>query len=104
MAVAALDGNLRVADFSARSNPVVGGRVDIIGPGVNVYSTWPMGTRYRTITGTSMATPHVSGIAALWARARGARGAALANLLLRTARPLSIPVVDAGAGLVQAPQ
>lgn len=32
-------------------------------PGVSVYSTWNDGT-YNTISGTSMATPHVSGLAA----------------------------------------
>jgi subtilisin len=104
LAVGALDGALKVANFSCRSNPVAGGKVDLIGPGVNVYSTWPMTTRYRTISGTSMATPHVAGIAALWAQSTGARGAALWNALTRTVRPVNIPTVDAGAGLVQAPQ
>ncbi|MDB5295278.1 MAG: hypothetical protein JWO31_1261 [Phycisphaerales bacterium] len=38
--------------------------VDIAAPGTSVYSTWRGGT-YRTDTGTSMATPHVTGTIAL---------------------------------------
>jgi subtilisin family serine protease len=104
MAVAAVDANLLVANFSARDTArSAGTAVDIGGPGVAVYSTWLMPTRYNTISGTSMATPHVAGIAALWAEATGARGAALWQRLIVNARSLSAPVVDVGRGLVQAP-
>ena len=41
-----------------------GASVDVMAPGVSVYSTWKDGG-YNTISGTSMATPHVSGVAAL---------------------------------------
>jgi subtilase family protein len=103
MAVAAIDANLRVANFSNRAINLNGGKMDIAGPGVAVYSSWPMPVRYRSISGTSMATPHVAGIAALFAEARGSGGATLWQALTGAARPLRLPSVDVGSGLVQAP-
>jgi len=98
VSVAALDNLLRVAPFSN------GGKVDIAGPGVNVFSSWPRPILHKTISGTSMATPHVSGCAALLAQSNPAlRGASLRSRLLATARHLPLPVTDVGAGLVQAP-
>jgi subtilisin family serine protease len=106
-AVAAIDSQLAVADFSARSstNTGDGGKVNIAGPGVNVFSSVPvaLGT-HGVLSGTSMATPHVAGIAALWCQATGATGAALLSRLEQSARPLMLPTVDVGFGLVQAPQ
>jgi subtilisin family serine protease len=42
-----------------------GSCVDVIAPGHEIYSSWADG-EYKTISGTSMASPHVAGIAALY--------------------------------------
>lgn len=106
MAVAAVDNCLVVAPFSATSGTASGARVDIAGPGVRVYSSVPVNKgRYAVFNGTSMATPHVAGIAALYAQAvPGARGARLWQLLTSRALRLSQPSARVGSGLVQAPQ
>ncbi|KAI9001618.1 peptidase S8/S53 domain-containing protein [Gaertneriomyces semiglobifer] len=57
--VAASDNSDRIASFSEK-----GPCVDIIAPGVDITSTWTNG-RVNTISGTSMATPHVAGVVAL---------------------------------------
>jgi subtilisin len=60
IAVAAMDQNDLLADFSSR-----GPQVAVIAPGVDVYSLSKNGG-YETMSGTSMATPHVAGLAVLY--------------------------------------
>jgi subtilisin len=104
MAVGAVDSSLNVASFSCGGLFPTYGGIDIVGPGVGVFSSVKMPARYATWNGTSMATPHVAGIAALWAQASGERGMNLWRKLTTTAKPLPAhPTRDVGAGLVQAP-
>lgn len=95
---------LTVADFS-NTGP------NISAPGVDIYSAWP-GGGYRNLNGTSMATPHVAGIAALWAEklltSTGSVNAIqlAARLIGQTTQDRlasGFDPLDVGAGLVQAP-
>lgn len=104
MAVGALDPKLRVPYFSNRGFDTKGGQLDIAAPGVDVHSSFPMPERYRRLSGTSMATPHVAGIAALLAESNPtATALELWTLITQTARRLPLLATDVGAGLVQAP-
>ncbi|CAM3124478.1 S8 family serine peptidase [Saccharomonospora xinjiangensis] len=102
LAVGAVDASLAVANFSCGTvDP--NGAVDLVAPGVNVHSSWTLPEKYHSISGTSMATPHVAGVAALIAEKHGARGWELWARLGQSAHRLPLPSTDVGSGLVQAP-
>lgn len=98
VAVAAMDSNNQVASFSSR-----GPQVSVIAPGVAIKSTY-MGGGYQTMDGTSMATPHVSGLAALAIAAKRLSAPdAVLSALKAAAVPLpGVPAEQQGAGVVDA--
>lgn len=105
LAVGAVDRDMQVAPFSCGGLSGGGGEVDLAAPGVDIPSAWPMPQGHNTISGTSMATPFVAGVAALHGQADpGLRGAALAARLVESAWSPGLPQRDVGAGIVQAPE
>ena len=94
-----------VSYFSSRG-PTGDGRIkpDVLAPGERVYSAVP-GGGYGAKDGTSMAAPHVSGVAAmLMARHREFLGqpARIKNILMKTATDLGRERYFQGAGMVDA--
>lgn len=84
VSVAAVDNTGKIASFSNYGK----NSVHIGAPGVNIYSS--TGGKYDSWSGTSMATPHVSGVAALlWSNEPSLTAAQIKQQLLVTARPVS---------------
>lgn len=96
-AVAASSQFDQIAFFSSR-----GPEVDLVAPGVNIYSTY-RNKSYRKLSGTSMAAPHVAGTAALVLAKKGAMTPdELLNHLKETSQDLHFSPDKQGAGLVDA--
>ncbi len=97
IAVAASTSNDRRASFSS-----TGPAVELIAPGSNILSTLPV-NNYGTYSGTSMASPHVAGIAALMKAANpGLSNSEIRQILRNTAEDLGLSSNQQGYGLARA--
>jgi subtilisin family serine protease len=100
VSVGAVDENRVIASFSTHND-----QVELVGPGVRVLSTVPSGTGYAYYSGTSMATPHVAGVAALvWSHRPELTNVQLRGLLRASSQDLGARGRDEyyGYGLVRA--
>ncbi|MBI4061332.1 MAG: S8 family peptidase [Elusimicrobia bacterium] len=98
IAIAASNAKDKLASFSSR-----GPSVALIAPGVDVKSTYMEGG-YDTLSGTSMSTPHVSGLAALYVATHKGATPEQARAALRAASTKlpGVPDIGQGAGLPNA--
>ena len=108
MAVAAIDSQMRIARFSnAGINAATGGNINVCAPGVDIVSSYPrkngIPKDYKVLSGTSMATPHVSGLAALYMEQfPGLNAGEIWTLLENNAKPIeNLKYRDIGKGLIQ---
>ena len=104
-----------ISDFSSfGTDAELGLKPDVGGPGGQIYSTWPHQQfgGHNTISGTSMASPHIAGLAALilQAKSKNISPAMVRTLLMNTALPKAVntlasdllePTWRQGAGLAQ---
>jgi serine protease len=103
VAVSAVDENENLASFSQ-----YGDKCDVASPGVDVLSTWTenvsqFGGKYNKISGTSMACPNASGVAALGLAANPDLGPnELRARLKNTAADIGLSEAKQGAGRVDA--
>ncbi|GJN72374.1 subtilisin-like serine protease [Purpureocillium lilacinum] len=88
--VGATDRNDNKSSFSN-----YGDVLDIFGPGTDVLSTW-IGGQIKTISGTSMATPHIVGLAAYLAALEGKTGGSACDRIQELATEGSISGIPAG--------
>src|SRR3989344_982636 len=105
IAVGAFDSGIKIAEWSSRgvnltTEPYVveSGDIEFAAPGVNVESTWKDGS-YVISSGTSMATPHMAGLAAkLWQKSAKDPDSATRELLHTFSQDILLPGDDDASG------
>ncbi len=85
-----------IAYFSSR-----GPEVDFVAPGYNVYSTYKGGA-YKSMSGTSMACPHVAGLAALAIGLGHTTPAEVKTALVNASVDIGLSINLQGNGLIEA--
>ncbi len=108
IAVGAVDKQRVRADFSSR-----GPQISVVAPGVDILSTMPnyyvtanaqgLQSKYALMSGTSMAAPLVSALAALiWSKWPQLSAEEVRQRIIDTAHPINGPREDYGAGIIDA--
>ncbi|MEU4562427.1 S8 family serine peptidase [Actinoplanes sp. NPDC023936] len=112
LSVGAVDREDQIAEFSSKGPRVGDGALkpDVTAPGVDIVAAKaangvigdPVGDAYTTLSGTSMATPHVAGAAALLVQQHPDWSSRLRkNTLIGSAKPTEgVNAFDQGAGRI----
>jgi subtilisin len=95
IAVSSTDQYDNLSEFSS-----TGPEVELAAPGTDIYSTYPDQT-YKTLSGTSMACPHVSGAGGLL-MANGYSNTNARDRLRNTAENIGLDDNESGYGLLDA--